>query len=249
MRPIVHNITNYVTAADCANITLAIGASPIMADEQLEVYEVASIADGLVLNTGTISEKRFEAMLTAGNAARKKGIPIVLDPVGAGVSKFRTNVVKAIITQINPDIIRLNASELKSLCSGTRNTNGVDGAAEDGDDVITLARAFALKSGAVISVSGDKDIVTDGKSTAVVSGGHPLMRKITGAGCMLSSVTGAFVAANPASPLNAAVAASAVYGICGSLAYEDGIGAATYKCRFFDRMTNPILEGMEIEYR
>lgn len=100
-RPLVHNITNYVAATDCANITLAVGASPVMADEPMEVSEVTSIADGLVLNTGTISERRFQAMLASGKAANKKGIPIVLDPVGAGISKFRTKSVTEIIAQIN----------------------------------------------------------------------------------------------------------------------------------------------------
>lgn len=115
-RPLVHNITNYVAATDCANITLTIGASPIMADEPKEVGEVTQISDGLVLNCGTISESRLNSMLISGKTAKSREIPIVLDPVGVGISKFRTSAVHKIITEVKPDIIRLNASELKSIC-------------------------------------------------------------------------------------------------------------------------------------
>ena len=114
-RPLVHNITNYVAATDCANITLTIGASPIMADEPKEVGEVTQIADGLVLNCGTISESRLNAMLISGKTAKSREIPIVLDPVGVGISKFRTSAVHKIITEVKPDIVRLNASELKTI--------------------------------------------------------------------------------------------------------------------------------------
>ena len=125
-RPLVHNITNYVAATDCANITLTIGASPIMADEPKEVGEVTQIADGLVLNCGTISESRLSAMLISGKTAKSREIPIVLDPVGVGISKFRTSAVHKIITEVKPGIIRLNASELKSICLNIKNMSGVD---------------------------------------------------------------------------------------------------------------------------
>ena len=221
-RPLVHNITNYVAATDCANITLTIGASPIMADEPKEVGEVTQIADGLVLNCGTISESRLNAMLISGKTAKSREIPIVLDPVGVGISKFRTSAVHKIITEVKPDIVRLNASELKSIC---------------------------LKTNAIIGVSGISDIVTDGKNTAVISGGHAMMKKITGSGCMLSSVIGAFAAANPNNLFYAVSVAFGLYASCGRNAYKENIGIATYKNNFFDEMTNPDLEGIEIEYR
>lgn len=249
-RPLIHNITNYVTATDCANITLTVGASPIMASEPLEVYEVASLADGLVLNTGTISEKRLEAMLTAGKAASEKNIPIVLDPVGAGISKFRTNAVNVIITQVKPQIIRLNAAELKSICLNTKNISGVDAVNnEDTKSVIALAKKLSADTGAVIGVSGVCDVVTDGKRAAIIKSSHEMMRKITGSGCMLSSVAGAFAAANSDKLFDAVTAAFAVYGVCAKKAYKAGIGAASYKNNFFDEMTNPDLEEIEIEYR
>lgn len=249
-RPLIHNITNYVTAADCANITLAVGASPIMADAPIEVCEVTSIADGLVINTGTISEKRLEAMLIAGRTAKKKRIPVVLDPVGAGVSKFRTNAVRSVMEQIKPDVIRLNASELKSICLDVKNTSGVDSIdVQDMESIISYAKQLACNLDAVIAVSGQTDVITDGAKTAIIRSGHKMMRLITGSGCMLSSVTGAFAAANTENTYEAVIAAFGIYGICGERAYRVGIGAASYKNNFFDEITNPVLEGIEIEYR
>ncbi len=249
-RPLVHNITNYVAAANCADITLTIGASPIMADDPLEASQVTEIADGLVINTGTISERRLEAILVSGKTAKKKSIPVVLDPVGAGVSVMRTNAVNAVTEQIKPDIIRLNISELKSICLNSKNIFGVDSACgENAEGVIILAKRLAGISGAVVGVSGAEDVVTDGEKTAVIKGGHEMMRKITGAGCMLSSVVGAFAAANSAELFEAVISAFAIYGSCGEKAYRDGIGTASYKLNFFDEMTNPDTEGIEIEYR
>ncbi len=249
-RPVVHNITNYVAAAGCADITLAVGASPIMADEPEESGEVTLICDALVINTGTISERRLKAMLISGKAAKEKDIPIVFDPVGAGVSGYRTEAVKKILDTVRPDIIRLNASELQSLCTGDKNTYGVDAAGTEGINMIfSLAKRLASSRGAVVSVSGERDIVTDGNLSALIAGGHGMMRSITGAGCMLSSVIGAFAAANPENILNAVIAASAVYGVCGKRAYRDGIGTGTYRRNFFDEMTNPVLEDIEIEYK
>ena len=215
-RPLVHNITNYVAATDCANITLTIGASPIMADEPKEVGEVTQIAD----------------------------------PVGVGISKFRTIAVHKIITEVKPDIIRLNASELKSICLNIKNMSGVDAVNIDSlDDTVELAKKLSLKTNAIIGVSGISDIVTDGKNTAVISGGHAMMKKITGSGCMLSSVIGAFAAANPNNLFYAVSVAFVLYASCGRNAYKENIGIATYKNNFFDEMTNPDLEGIEIEYR
>ena len=248
--PLVHNITNYVAATDCANITLTIGASPIMADEPKEVGEVTQIADGLVLNCGTISESRLNAMLISGKTAKSREIPIVLDPVGVGISKFRTIAVHKIITEVKPDIIRLNASELKSICLNIKNMSGVDAVNIDSlDDTVELAKKLSIKTNAIIGVSGISDIVTDGKNTAVISGGHAMMKKITGSGCMLSSVIGAFAAANPNNLFYAVSVAFGLYASCGRNAYKENIGIATYKNNFFDEMTNPDLEGIEIEYR
>lgn len=249
-RPLIHNITNYVTATDCANITLTVGASPIMADDPLETYEVASVSDGLVLNTGTISEKRIEAMLSAGNAANKKHIPIILDPVGMGISNLRKRAVTSILAKVKPNVIRLNYSELKSMVNDETNVHGVDSADCDStQNVITLAKKLSQKTGAVVGVSGVSDVITDGDKTAVIKSGHKMMKLITGSGCMLSSVIGAYCGGNHDNLFNAAVAAFAVYGICGKRAYRENIGTLSYKISLFDEMTNPNLEGIEIEYR
>lgn len=249
-RPLIHNITNYVTAADCANITLALGASPIMADDPLESEEITAASDGLVINTGTISKRRLKAMLISGRTAKKAGIPIVLDPVGAGASKFRTAAVKSVMEQIKPDIIRLNASELKSLCTGAKNVSGVDAAPGGGIDfVIRLAKQFAHDTGAVIGVSGKTDVVTDGIQTALIRGGHEMMKKITGSGCMLSSVTGAFAAAGGENFFDTVVSAFALFSSCGRKAYREGIGAASYKIVFLDMISCYNTEEIQIEYR
>lgn len=250
MRPIVHNITNYVSASDCANITLTVGASPIMADAPSEVSDVTSIADALVLNTGTLSKDKLDAMLIAGNIAKDKGIPIILDPVGAGVSKFRTNAINTILHDIQPDIIRLNASELKSICTNSQNTSGVDCTdVLSENDIIKLAKTLSKNAHAVIGVSGKTDIITDGGRTTLIRDGHEMMRLITGAGCMLSSVTGAFAAANKDNLFECTAASFAVFAHCGKMAYRDGIGTASYKNNFFDLMTNPDTEEIKIEYR
>ena len=189
-------------------------------------------------------------MLISGKTAKSREIPIVLDPVGVGISKFRTSAVHKIITEVKPDIVRLNASELKSICLNIKNMSGVDAVNIDSfDDTVELAKKLSLKTNAIIGVSGISDIVTDGKNTAVISGGHAMMKKITGSGCMLSSVIGAFAAANPNNLFYAVSVAFGLYASCGRNAYKENIGIATYKNNFFDEMTNPDLEGIEIEYR
>lgn len=250
MRPLIHNITNYVAATDCANITLAIGASPIMADEPNEAYEVASLADALVLNTGTISQSRLYAMLSAGKAANEKGIPIILDPVGAGISTYRTNVVNSVISQLKPCVIRMNASELTSICLSKKNLSGVDsGNISDTKSIASMASQLAKKTSAVICVSGETDVVSDGCRIAVIKSGHEMMRKITGTGCMLSSVIGALAAANKNDIFSSAVSALAIYGHCAKKAYRNGIGIASYKNNFFDEIYNLNTEVFKIEYR
>ncbi|MBQ8300527.1 MAG: hydroxyethylthiazole kinase, partial [Clostridia bacterium] len=204
----------------------------------------------LVINTGTISEKRAEAMLLSGKTAKEKGIPVILDPVGAGVSKFRTGMINKIISEIKPDIIRMNVSELKSICLDMKNISGVD--AVDNDDiesVISLATQSANETNAVIGISGVCDIITDGSRVALSKGGHEMMRKITGMGCMLSSVIGAYAGANTDDLFTATVCAFGIFGKCGRDAYNDGIGIGTYKVNFFDEISIANAEGIEIEYR
>ena len=210
---LVHNITNYVTVNDCANILLAMGSSPIMADDIKEVEEITTICSALVLNIGTLNSRTVESMIAAGKKANELGHPVVLDPVGAGASKLRTETV-----------IRGNISEIKTVYAGAGTTKGVDADVKDAvtaetlDATIALAKELAERTGAVIAITGAIDLIADAKKAYVVKNGHCDMSKITGTGCMLSAMTAAYVAANPEKVLEAAVCAVASMGIAGELA-------------------------------
>lgn len=225
-RPLVHCITNYVTANDCANILLACGASPTMADDFREAEDITSIADAVVINIGTLREWTVDAMLIAGKRANALGHPVVLDPVGAGASRIRTETALKLLEEVRFTAIRANISEIKTLASGSGTTKGVDADAADKvteenlDAALELIKAFALKTGAIAAVTGEIDIVTDGKSSFCIRNGHPMMSCVTGTGCQLSVLTGAFLAANPAEPLKAVAAAVCVMGIAGEIAYK-----------------------------
>ncbi|MGD0782653.1 MAG: hydroxyethylthiazole kinase, partial [Candidatus Aminicenantales bacterium] len=215
-RPLVHNITNYVVMNTTANALLALGASPVMAHAAEEVEEMAGLASALVLNIGTLSGPWIEAMKLAARAARKKGIPIVLDPVGAGATRFRTAVALDLLAAARPAIVRGNASEVRALAAGVGETRGVD-SRHGPEDALEAARELSARHGAVISVSGAVDRIVGAGSTARVANGHPMMPFVTGLGCMASALTGAFAAVNP-SPLRAAAHAMAVMGIAGEMA-------------------------------
>ena len=217
--PLVHCMVNLVTANDCANLVLASGASPIMAEDAEEVEQVTEACNGLVLNLGTPSPRKIQALLLAGMAAKRQGKPVVFDPVGAGCSDFRRQASKDILTQVRPTVIRGNASEIRTLLLGTMAHRGVD-AESVAEEPLELARGLAQKTGAVVVISADTDIVTDGAVSYRVHNGHPMMRSVTGTGCQMSVLIGAYVAANPAQPLQAALAGVCAFGLCGELAYE-----------------------------
>lgn len=234
--PLVHCITNYVTANDCANVLLACGASPIMADDPAEAAEITALARGLTLNLGTLSRQKVPALLASGQTANRLGLPAVLDPVGAGASVFRTQTAQQLLQQVQFAAVRGNASEIRALCSGGGDSRGVDAASSDAitDTTLagrlTLAKQFALEHHTVTAMTGELDLVTDGERAYVVRNGTPLLRKVTGAGCMLSVLTGAFLAANPDTPLEAAAAAVCMMGLCGQQAAlrcggQDGSGS------------------------
>lgn len=246
--PLIHCITNYVTVNDCANILIAAGASPIMADDIAEVEEITSICSGLVINIGTLNQRTIPAMLLAGKQANKLGKPVVLDPVGAGASKLRSETAKKLIDEIQFSVIRGNISEIKALSIGCGSTKGVDADQADAittetlDDIIDFAKTYAKTTGAVIAITGAVDIVTDGVSVSLVHNGHPMMSKITGSGCMLSALTCAFVAANPGNILLAVVSSLGAMGYCGELAYDimtvKSSGNATYRNDLIDAVFN-----------
>ena len=225
-RPLVHNITNYVTANDCANLLLACGASPIMADDPLEAEEVTALSQGLHLNLGTLHSQTVPAMFASGRKANALGLPIVLDPVGAGVSAFRRETVQKLLDEIRFSAIRGNFSEFKALALGSESIRGVDAAAGDRiteenlDQAISFAEAFARQKNTVAAITGAIDLVTDGTKTFRIRNGHPAMSSVTGTGCQHSALTAAFVSANPERPLEATAAAVCAMGIAGETAYR-----------------------------
>ena len=207
-RPLVHCISNIVSANDCANLLLAVGASPIMAQAPEEMAEISPKANAVVLNTGTPSEEKFLACLNAGLAANRAGIPVVLDPVGAGASQWRLAHIRRLLAKVNFSVIRLNRSEAAALLTGSQNECGVDASlAADDADAASLARALAAQLGTVVLLSGISDIITDGDTLLELSGGSDRMKAVTGAGCMLSVLCGACLAVAE-TPLKAAAAAS-----------------------------------------
>jgi hydroxyethylthiazole kinase len=231
-RPLVHHITNTVTINDCANVTLAIGGAPVMAEAIDEVAEMAGIADALVLNIGTLSRLQVLSMLEAGRAANRKGIPVILDPVGAGATAMRTNAAKKLLDELDIAVLKGNAGEIGVLAGADAKVRGVDTAGLAGDPA-AIARDFAQEAGIVVAVSGATDIVTDGRRTVLVENGHPLMGKMSGTGCMAASITGAF-AAGTADRLAGAAAALAVFGIAGELAAGQARGPSSFRIALID---------------
>ncbi len=244
--PLIHNITNYVTVNDCANIILACGASPIMADDILEVEEITAICNALVINIGTINERTVESMIKAGRKANELNRPVLLDPVGAGASVFRTETAARLLKEIKFSVIRGNISEIKAIYMGSGSTQGVDADLADQvtdtnlDGTIGFARAMSKETGAVIAITGAIDIASDGNKAYVIRNGHPMMGKITGTGCMLTAVTGAFCAANPDNILEATALSVCAMGICGEAAYnkmkENNSGTSSMKMYLIDFM-------------
>ncbi len=228
-RPLVHNLTNDVTVNDCANALLAVGASPVMADEIDEIADIAALADAVVINIGTLNARTVLSMTEAGKKAASLGRPVILDPVGAGASRLRTGTAEKLMGEIPFAVIRGNVSEIKALLGGAGTTRGVDAdekdlSADGLDGVAATAKALALRTGAVVAVTGPTDIVTDGIRTLAVRNGHPLMSRITGSGCMLSALTGAFCGAAPGQAFEAAAAALCMMGLAGEQAAARTVG-------------------------
>lgn len=222
--PLVHCITNYVTVNDCANALLACGGSPIMSDEPEDVADIQTICGGLVLNIGTLNEHSIAGMKVAGQTATELGHPIILDPVGAGASKLRTDTASMLLDDYDVKVVRGNMSEMKALAGAATTTRGVD---VDPGDVVTeenlaesaaFAKALAANSHAVVAITGAIDVVADASCAFAIRNGSPLMGRITGAGCMLTCVVAAYVVANPNSVLEAVVAAIAGSGVAGEMA-------------------------------
>ena len=245
-RPVIHCITNYVTANDCANVLLACGASPVMADAPEEAAEITAGCDALVLNLGTLSQSRLAAMLAAGKQANAKGIPVVLDPVGVGASEFRRGAVRALLHDVRLTAVRGNCSEITAMTDPDLHRSGVDSARCDTDSAAASARRLAQMTGAVIAVSGAEDFVTDGKTAYCITNGHPVLRQITGAGCMLSALTGAFLAAKcSAESCAAAVCMTGLAGEIAAARMTSADGSASARSFFIDAVYNMTDEALK----
>ncbi|MCI8910763.1 MAG: hydroxyethylthiazole kinase [Oscillibacter sp.] len=243
--PLIHCITNYVTVNDCANMLLACGGSPIMADDPEDAVEITAICGGLNINIGTLNRRTIPAMLAAGKRANELGHPVVLDPVGAGASTLRTETAVRLLKEVKLAVIRGNISEIKTLALGSGTTKGVDADVADRvteenlGGAVTFAKVFARRAGAVVAITGAIDLVTDGERTFCIRNGRPEMASITGTGCQLSALTAAFVTANPDRPLEAAAAAMCAMGLCGEIAYKrmTGLdGNSSYRNYIIDAM-------------
>ncbi len=260
--PLVHNITNYVTVNDVANALLACGGSPIMSDEPEDVEDITTICPGLNINIGTLNKSSIEGMLRAGRQASKLHHTILLDPVGAGASKLRTDTALKLMDEVSFTAIRGNISEIKTLALGSGSTKGVDADIADAvtdetlDSSISFVKDFAKRTGAIIAVTGAIDLVSDGEKCYVIRNGRPEMSRITGTGCQLSAVTTAFLVANPDNLLEAAAAAVCTMGLAGEIGWsrmQEGDGNSTYRNRIIDAIFNmdakTLDEGAKYEIR
>ncbi len=234
-RPLVHQITNYVVMNETANATLALGALPVMAHAPEEVEEMVDLASALVLNIGTLSSHWIDAMLLAGGRASERGVPVVLDPVGAGATEYRTSTARRILASVDVTVLRGNAGEVATLVGAEAEVRGVESIAA-GIEPAELARQAARRLGVVASVTGPVDHVSDGERVLAVANGHELLTGVTGTGCMSSALTGCFLAAKPDDPLAGAAEALAAFGVAAENAAAGAAGPGTFHVRLYDAL-------------
>ena len=252
--PLVHNITNYVTVNDVANVLLAAGGSPIMSDDADDVEDITSICGGLNINIGTLNKNTIPSMFLAGKKANALGHIVLLDPVGAGASRLRTDTANRLMQEVRFDAVRGNISEIKTLCTGSGSTKGVDADAVDAvteanlDNGVQLVKTFAAQTGCIIAVTGAIDLVSDGARCWCIRNGRAEMSRITGTGCQLSALMTAFLVANPDRKLDAAAAAVCMMGLAGEIGLanmQPGDGNSTYRNRIIDAIFNMTGDALE----
>jgi len=235
-KPLVHQITNYVVMNETANATLALGALPVMAHALQEVEEMASVASALVLNIGTLSDEWVEAMLAAGRAANRAGAPVVLDPVGAGATTYRTETARRLLAELEVAVVRGNSAEIATLAGREAEIRGVEAVGSVGGP--DLAREAAQALGCVAAVTGPVDHVSDGEAVHAVSNGHELLGTVTGTGCMSTAITGCFLAVRGDDPLAAAASALVAFGVAGEDAAKDAKGPGSFHAALYDALYN-----------
>lgn len=243
--PLIHNITNEVVMNFTANGLLALGASPIMALSKEEVADISKVADALVLNMGTLNPEKIESMILAGHAANEHSVPVVLDPVGVGATGFRTEAAKEIVKKVRLSAVRGNAAEIANLIGEPWSIRGVDVGKGKGD-MIALAIKAAEQLKCVVIITGEKDVITDGNNTFLITNGHPLLTRVTGTGCLLTAVIGAFVAVEQ-NILLAGAAALITYGVAASIAAEktENNGPSSFQVEFINQLYKVTTEQVE----
>jgi hydroxyethylthiazole kinase len=235
-KPLVHQITNYVVMNETANATLALGALPVMAHAPQEVDEMASVAGALVLNIGTLSEHWVAAMLVAGAAANRAAAPIVLDPVGAGATTYRTATAQRLLSELEIAVVRGNAAEIATLAGRQAEIRGVEAVGDAAGPELAQAAADAL--GCVVSVTGPVDHVSDGKRVVAIGNGDKLLGTVSGTGCMSTAITGCFLAVRADDPLEAAAGALVAFGVAGEDAAKEAKGPGTFHTALYDALYN-----------
>jgi hydroxyethylthiazole kinase len=245
--PLIHNITNFVVMQQTANALLAIGASPIMAHAEEEISDIINLANSLVINIGTLNTHWLNSMQQAVTAAQAKNIPIIIDPVGAGATTFRTQAVHKLLAITNPTVIRGNASEILSLVSKQQTTKGVD-STHNARDVANYAKPLAQKNNCIVVISGAIDICISSNQEIHIHNGHALMSKVTGMGCTATALIAAFCAVN-ADPLTAAAHAMIVMGITGEIAAQRSHGPGTFSQNFLDAIYHLNENDIAVSYR
>ncbi|MFZ5943544.1 MAG: hydroxyethylthiazole kinase [Bacillota bacterium] len=237
-KPVIHHITNFVTINDCANITLALGASPIMSNDVNEIEDIVKEADSLVLNMGTLSPIQFSAILKAGLIAQKSDIPIVLDPVGIGGASFRTEKILNLLEKVKPTVIKGNEAEISILSGEFAKLKGIESRSYNGD-ILENAKKVANKFSCIAVVTGKEDLVTDGLNSFVVSNGHYYLKDIIGSGCMAASMIACFLTVD-STPLGSSVTALKTYGIAAEIAgkRQDVKGPGSFKIALMDEIYN-----------
>jgi hydroxyethylthiazole kinase len=233
-KPLIHQITNYVVMNETANATLALGALPVMAHALQEVEEMASAAAALVLNIGTLSDEWVEAMLLAGRAANRTGAPVVLDPVGAGATTYRTETARLLLRELDVAVVRGNSAEIATLAGREAEIRGVEAVGSGGGP--GLAREAASALGCVAAVTGPVDHVSDGERDHSVSNGHELLGTVTGTGCMATAITGCFLAVRPDDPFEAATEALIAFGVAGEDAAKQAKGPGSFHVALYDAL-------------
>lgn len=240
-KPLVHCITNYITANDCANALLAIGASPTMANNIEEVEEIEKSASALVLNMGTLGKDSLESMIRAGKAANKFNVPIVLDPVGIASISYRRKCAITLLEHVKVNVIRGNISEIKALCGLNSNAKGVDSnEVIDSNISKEIAKDLSRRLNAIIAITGEKDYISNGEEVIVIKNGHKLLTKVTGTGCMTTCLIGAYIGVNSNCYIGT-IAGVLSMGIAGEIAFErlkDNEGSGSYRVKIIDALYN-----------